>query len=287
MSDRPGWLRVAARESAGYRELTAEFAVSGLTTVCSESGCPNIWECYSRRHATVLIMGDVCSRACAYCRISSGSPQEVDVTETERVAGAVASLNLSDIVVTSVSRDDLADGGAEIYERTIEAIRMKAPQCRIEVLIPDFSGDWQALERVAAARPDMIGHNMETVARLFPDVRPQANYRLSLMLLKRLVASGMPVKSGIMVGLGERRTEIRQTLDDIAACGVKTIVIGQYLAPSPQHPPVRRYYRPAEFMGLAGYAQRIGFKRIISGPLVRSSYRGLILTPVSGAECLS
>jgi len=230
-----------------------------------------------------MIMGAVCTRSCGHCRMVQGRTQAVDPGEASRIAETVASLGLSRIVITSVARDDLDDGGARFFAAAVAAVRERAPNCRVELSIPDFGGSRRALEAVAASGPDMIGHNIEIVPRLWPRVRPEADYRLSIRLIRQLAVSGPAVKSGLMVGLGETRAEIRETLDDIAAAGVKAITIGQYLAPSERHWPVARYWRPAEFMGLAAYAQSAGFKRIICGPLVRGSYRGLITTPISEA----
>lgn len=271
---RPAWLRVTACESAGHERLTTELAKRRLRTVCRESACPNIGECFSRQQAAFMILGPVCTRTCRCCRIHQGRPRALDRTEPLRVAEAAAALNLKDVVVTSVSRDDLPDGGAGHFAATIRALRGALPTARIEALIPDFSGDWRALERVMEARPDVINHNLGTAARIFPVVRHKGDYRLSLTLLRRLVASGQSAKSGLMVGLGESRAEIREALQHIRGAGVESVTIGQYLPPTEEHWPVARYWRPAEFMGIALYAQRLGFKRVISGPLVRSSYRG-------------
>ena len=284
MPERPRWLKVKARTSSEFERISQTLKAGSLLTVCRESGCPNIWECFARGETTIMILGPVCTRCCGYCRIGQGRPSAADPAEPGRVAEAVASLELSSVVVTSVTRDDLDDGGARFFAATVTAIRKTAPGCHIELLIPDFGGDRRALEAVAAAGPDVIGHNIETVARLWPRLRPTADYRLSLTLLRRLAAAGLPAKSGMMVGLGETRAEVRETLDEIAAAGVKSFTLGQYLAPSERHWPVARYYRPAEFMGLAKYAQNAGLTRIISGPLVRSSYRGSVPTPILAAK---
>lgn len=274
MSSRPSWLRVKAKPDHNYHQMTAVFKKSRLSTVCESSACPNIWECFSRREATFLILGSICTRACGYCRIISGGPGKVDLSEPKRLAEAVQVLGLNNVVITSVTRDDLQDGGAGAFARTVRAVRGVSPSCFIELLIPDFAGNWAALEQVMEAGPDIIGHNIETVPRLHPELKPQSDYRLSMSLLRRSVMSGKKVKSGLMVGLGEARREIRQAIEDLAEAGVKSITIGQYLQPSDKQYPVARYYKPVEFMGLAAYAQRLGFRRIISGPMVRSSYRG-------------
>lgn len=222
----------------------------------------------------ILVLGSICSRSCGFCPIRSGLPKQVDNTEAERVAKAVASLKLSNIVISAVARDDLADGGAALLAATVDAIRNAAPACHIELHIPDFAGNTAALKRIIEAAPDVIGHNLESVPSLWPALRPQSDYRLSLSILKRLVEAGLAVKSGLMAGLGETRTEIEQMLKELAAAGVRSITIGQYVSPSSRHWPVRRYFDPAEFLEIAGYAQSLGFTRIISGPLVRSSHRG-------------
>ncbi|HEB13099.1 MAG TPA: lipoyl synthase [Actinobacteria bacterium] len=262
-------------------ELTDEFERNSLSTVCEETACPNIWECFFRREAAFLIMGTICTRACGHCRIKSGKPTVPQEGESRRIAESVASLGLESIVIASVARDDLHGGGAKYFVDTIKEIRARVPKCQIEVLIPDFGGDLNAVTEVVDARPDIIGHNIEVVSRLFPALRPQADYERSLAVLKKLVGDDMAVKSNIMVGLGETRSEIRAAGRDLVGLGLKTIMIGQYLQPSREHHAVRRYYRPAEFMGLAKYFQRLGFRRVVSGPIVRSSLRGVFhdLTP--------
>jgi lipoyl synthase len=274
MSARPAWLRVGARTNADFVRLASEFKKQGLSTVCQESICPNLWECFSRRDATFLILGSTCSRACGYCRLSAGRPEAPDESEPFRLAASVAALRLKSVVITSVTRDDLPDGGSGMFAAVVRAVRAAAPDCRIELLIPDFSGDRQALDQVVEARPDVIGHNIEVVPELFPLVRPEGSYKRSLEALRRLSETGIPVKSGLMVGLGETRAQIRRALRDIAGSGVDTVTIGQYLQPSARHAALVRYYRPAEFVGLAKYAAGLGFHRVLSGPLVRSSYRG-------------
>jgi len=233
-----------------------------------------------------MILGPVCTRACRYCRVHPGRPRALDHAEPLKVAEAAEVLGLKDVVVTSVSRDDLPDGGAGHFAATIRALRCSLPTSRIEALIPDFGGDWRALEQIMEARPDVISHNLETTARIFPAVRDRGDYRLSITLLKRLVTSGRNVKSGLMVGLGESRAEIREALQHIRGAGVESVTIGQYLSPTTAHWPVARYWRPAEFMGIALYAQRLGFKRVISGPLVRSSYRGSFFHSDFGGKVL-
>ncbi len=274
MSSRPPWLKVVSKSSEDQEELVSEFKKNNLATVCEKSACPNIWECFARRDTTFLIMGSVCTRECLYCRIMTGNPEKPNEFEPERLAKVVAKLNLRDVVITSVTRDDLEDGGASSFAETIRAIRRRSPASRIEALIPDFDGDLDAVVRVVESGPNVIAHNLETVSRLFPKLRPQADYARSLAILKQLTGTDISVKTGLMVGFGESRAEIRRAIEDIQAVGVKMITIGQYLQPSKNQFTVKRYYRPEEFMGLAKYCQRLGFSRIISGPLVRSSYRG-------------
>ena len=274
MPSRPPWLKVVAKISENQEELVSEFKKNNLATVCEKSACPNIWECFARRDTTFLIMGSVCTRACRYCRIITGNPEKPNEFEPERLAKAVAKLDLRDVVITSVTRDDLDDGGASIFAETIRAIRYHSAETKIEALIPDFDGNHDAIARVVESGPNVIAHNLETVSRLFPKLRPQADYTRSLAILKQLSGTDISVKTGLMVGFGESRAEIRKAIEDIKVVGVKMITIGQYLQPSKDQLPVKRYYRPEEFMGLAKYCQRLGFSRIISGPLVRSSYRG-------------
>ena len=273
MHSRPPWLKVVVKISQNQEELVREFKKNNLETVCEKSACPNIWECFARRDTTFLIMGSVCTRACRYCRIITGNPEKPSEFEPERLAKAVAKLNLRDVVITSVTRDDLEDGGAKGFAETIRAIRHHAAETKIEVLIPDFGGNPDAIAKVVESGPNVIAHNLETVSRLFPKLRPQADYTRSLAILKQLSGTDISVKTGLMVGFGESRAEIRKAIEDIQVVGVKMITIGQYLQPSKDQFPVKRYYRPEEFMGLAKYCQRLGFSRIISGPLVRSSYR--------------
>lgn len=242
--------------------------------MCRESACPNICECFSRRQATFLILGRSCTRSCGYCRVKADVPEPVDSTEPARLAAAVKSLGLRSVVITSVARDDLADGGAGQFASTVDAIKRNSPGCQTEVLIPDFCASMPALMKVVESGPEVIAHNIETVPGYFPFVRPQADYLRSLVVLKRLVKTGARVKSGLMVGFGETRGEIRVVLRDLAKIGVEAITIGQYLPPSNRHYPVARYWRPEEFLGLAKFARDLGFKRVVSGPLVRSSYRG-------------
>lgn len=246
-----------------------------LHTVCESARCPNQGECWEHRTATFMILGDVCTRACGFCAVTSGRPAgPPDENEPERVARAVELMNLKYAVVTSVNRDDQPDGGANIFARTIAAIRSLVPDCKVEVLIPDFRGDHSALETVVAARPDVLNHNVETVPRLYRQVRPGAIYGRSLELLRRAKqqAPEMPVKTGMMLGLGEERDEVLQAMSDLAAQGTDILTLGQYLQPTREHLPVVRFVHPQEFTEYKRMGQEMGFRHVESGPLVRSSY---------------
>ena len=273
---KPAWLKVRAPGGPNYLRLKALMRERGLHTVCEEARCPNIGECWEERTATFMILGDVCTRRCGFCAVAHGRPTWQDWGEPDRVAGTVATLGLAHVVVTSVDRDDLADGGAEIFARTIRAIRREAPSCRVEVLIPDFQGGAAALETVLAAGPDVLNHNIETVPRLYREVRPGSRYERSLELLGRAHTHGQgqaPVtKSGMMLGLGETLDEVRHTMADLAGAGVQLLTLGQYLRPSAKHLPVIRYVSPDEFRALAADGRRLGFRHVEAGPLVRSSY---------------
>jgi lipoic acid synthetase len=244
-----------------------------LHTVCEEAHCPNLGECWSRGTATFMILGDVCTRACGFCAVRTGLPsQPPDEAEPRRVAEAVARMGLRHAVVTSVNRDDRPDGGAGIFAGTVRAIRERVPACAVEVLVPDFKGRWEALQLVLDARPDVLNHNVETVPRLYREARPGASFERSLELLRRSAGQQLLTKSGVMVGLGEERAELEDALRAIRAAGTHVLTVGQYLRPSPQHLPVRRYYAPAEFEDLRAFARGLGFRHVESGPLVRSSY---------------
>jgi lipoyl synthase len=271
---KPDWLRVRAPGSPEYlatRRLMREWR---LNTVCEEAACPNIGECWKQRHATVMILGRVCTRACAFCNVATGRPDHLDPAEPERVGAAVAALGLDHVVVTSVDRDDLDDGGARHFARTIAAIRGAAPATTIEVLTPDFLRKEGALETVIAARPDVFNHNLETVPRLYAAVRPGARYFHSLRLLDRAkrLDPALFTKSGIMVGLGEDDTEVLQVMDDLRAAQVDFLTIGQYLPPTAKHCAVARFVTPAEFARLRGFAVAKGFLLVSASPLTRSSY---------------
>ncbi|NAZ36889.1 lipoyl synthase [Rubellimicrobium sp. CFH 75288] len=272
---KPAWIRVKAPTSAGYRATAAVVREHRLVTVCEEAGCPNVGECWAQGHATMMIMGEICTRGCTFCNVATGRPDALDPFEPGRVADAVARLGLSHVVVTSVDRDDLPDGGAEHFATTIRAIRRRAPGTTVEVLVPDFlrCGP-EALETVIAARPDVFNHNLETVPGLYPTVRPGARYFHSLRLLQRAkeMDPGVFTKSGIMVGLGEDRQAVLQVMDDMRAADVDFLTIGQYLQPTPKHHRVDRFVTPEEFAALEAAARGKGFLMVSASPLTRSSY---------------
>ena len=246
-----------------------------LHTVCESARCPNMGECWEHRTATFMILGNICTRACGFCAVPSGKPLgPPEQDEPERVAEAVERMGLRYAVVTSVNRDDQQDGGSAIFARTIAAIRRRVPGCRVEVLIPDFRGDWKALQTVMAAKPDVLNHNMETVPRLYRRVRKGALYERSLELLRRAaeMAPGLSTKTGMMLGLGETRDEVLQAMQEIAAQGTHILTLGQYLQPTPEHLPIERYLRPDEFSEFKHLGEKMGFKHVEAGPLVRSSY---------------
>jgi lipoic acid synthetase len=274
ISRKPAWIRVKAPTHPVYHETRRLMRENRLVTVCEEAACPNIGECWSQRHATMMIMGEVCTRACAFCNVATGLPQALDADEPARVADAVARLGLAHVVITSVDRDDLADGGAAHFAAVIRAIRTAAPATTVEVLTPDFLRKPGAIETVAAARPDVFNHNLETVPRLYPTVRPGARYYQSLRLLDRvkLLDPTIFTKSGLMVGLGEERAEIAQVMDDLRVADVDFITIGQYLQPTAKHAPVARFLPPEEFAELATTARGKGFLQVAATPLTRSSY---------------
>ncbi|HLI65533.1 MAG TPA: lipoyl synthase [Caulobacteraceae bacterium] len=271
---KPPWLRVRAPGSPGYKATRAIVKENGLATVCEEAACPNIGECWSVGHATMMIMGEVCTRACAFCNVATGLPGPLDPTEPERVGRAVAQMGLSHVVITSVDRDDLDDGGAAHFAAVVLAIRAAAPATTIEVLTPDFLRKGDAADRVIDARPDVFNHNLETVPRLYLSIRPGARYYQSLRLLER-VKSRDPdafTKSGLMVGLGEEKTEVMQVMDDMRVAGVDFLTIGQYLQPTRRHAAIERFVTPEEFDGYATIARAKGFLMVASSPLTRSSH---------------
>ncbi|MEW5982426.1 MAG: lipoyl synthase [Acidobacteriota bacterium] len=271
---KPEWLKVRAPGSPNYVRLKGLMREQGLHTVCEEAHCPNIGECWHHGTATFMILGDVCTRACGYCAVQHGRPPTLDLDEPVRVGRAVHDLDLQYVVITSVDRDDLEDGGAGVFAETVRQVRARRPSCRIEVLIPDFQGDERALCTVLDAGPDVLNHNTETVPRLYRMARPGGRYVRSLELLDRARRSAphIPTKSGLMVGLGEEWQEVVDTLADLHAAGVGILTIGQYLSPSAAHLPVVRYYHPDEFDMLRVTAVNMGFGHVECGPLVRSSY---------------
>ena len=272
---KPSWIRVKAPTSEGYKRTRDIMRDNQLVTVCEEAGCPNVGECWSQGHATMMIMGEICTRGCTFCNVATGRPDELDVFEPGRVAHAVEKLGLNHVVITSVDRDDLADGGAEHIAQTIRATRRKCPDTTIEVLTPDFlKCDDSALEIVVEARPDDFNHNLETVPGLYPEVRPGARYFHSLRLLQRVkeLDPSSFTKSGIMVGLGEERQAVLQVMDDLRAADVDFLTIGQYLQPTPKHHAVNRFVEPAEFADYEKAAYGKGFLMVSATPLTRSSY---------------
>ena len=273
-SKKPDWIRVKAPVSKGYGETHAIVRANGLHTVCEEAGCPNIGECWDKKHATFMLMGDICTRACAFCNVKTGLPGPLDGAEPGRVAEATAKLGLKHVVVTSVDRDDLDDGGAAHFAAVIRAIRARCPITTIEVLTPDFLRKEGAVETVAAARPDVFNHNLETVPSKYLTVRPGARYFASIRLLQRIkeLDPAMFSKSGIMVGLGEERNEILQVMDDLRAADVDFLTIGQYLQPTRKHHPVVRFVPPEEFKAYETIAYAKGFLMVSSSPLTRSSH---------------
>ncbi|MBX3457983.1 MAG: lipoyl synthase [Candidatus Paracaedibacteraceae bacterium] len=271
---KPDWIRVKAPVSQGYRETAELMKGLKLNTVCQEAACPNIGECWEKKHATVMILGDTCTRACTFCNVKTGRPDLLDPHEPERVAEAVAKMGLSHVVITSVDRDDLDDGGADHFARVIRQIRLFSPGTTIEILTPDFQRKDGAVEKIVEARPDVYNHNLETVPRLYSEVRPGARYFHSLRLLEKVkeIDPSIFTKSGIMVGLGETKPEIYQVMDDLRAANVDFMTIGQYLQPTPKHHPVLGYITPDEFDTYATMARGKGFLMVSSSPLTRSSY---------------
>ncbi len=271
---RPAWLRAPAPGGPNYRELKALVGELKLHTVCESAACPNIGDCWARRTATFMILGNVCTRRCGFCAVQKGAPLEADYDEPRRVAEAVAVMGLRYAVVTSVNRDDRRDGGAELFALTIRAIRSRNPGCHVEVLVPDFQGSRPAMETVLAAQPNVLNHNTETVPRLYRTVRPGSDYQRSLEMLAyaKQVAPEIPSKSGLMLGLGETDPEVIEVMGDLRRHAVDILTLGQYLRPSSDHLPIERYYSPEEFARYRRIGGEIGFKHVEAGPLVRSSY---------------
>ena len=270
----PGWLKVPMPGGPNFLELKRLMRSAELHTVCEEARCPNIGDCWERRSATFMILGDICTRRCYYCAVTTGRPTGVDIKEPDRLARTVKRMGLRYCVITSVNRDDLADGGAFIFALCIMRIRGQVPDCRVEVLIPDFDGSEAGLRSVVKARPSVLNHNIESTKRVFPRVRPRGDYRRSLDLLARAkdLDPSLPTKSGIIVGMGEEVDEIVDTMRDLRSVDCDLLTIGQYLRPSQRHLPVARFYNPGEFEELGAIGQSLGFKHVASGPLVRSSY---------------
>ncbi|MBI4027744.1 MAG: lipoyl synthase [Verrucomicrobia bacterium] len=271
-SRKPPWLKVRIPGGQAHIAVRRRVVEGRLHTVCESARCPNLGECWGRGTATFMILGDVCTRSCGFCAVHTGRPDEVDQDEPARVAEAIRLMGLNHAVITSVARDELADGGASVWAATIRAARQAALQCRIEALIPDFKGDETSLQTVLDANPDLLGHNVETVPRLYKKVRPQAKYDRTLQLLARAKARGFFTKSGLMLGIGEEPSEIEEVLRDLRAAGVDVMTLGQYLRPTAAHLPVARYLTPEEFAGWKSHGLAMGFKAVEAGPLVRSSY---------------
>jgi lipoic acid synthetase len=271
---KPDWIRIKLTTGENYQEIKSMMRSKTLHTVCEEARCPNIYECWANRTATFMILGDICTRACRFCAVNTGRPTELDLLEPERVAEAAENMGLNHCVITSVARDDLSDGGASIFAETIKAVRKRLPLCSVEVLIPDFMGNWDALKVVMDAKPDILNHNIETVKRMSNRVRAKAKYERSLELLKKAkeMQPNIPTKSSIMLGVGEEWDEILEAMDDLRAIDCDIMTIGQYLQPTPQHLNVVKYYHPDEFAKLKEEGMKRGFSHVESGPLVRSSY---------------
>ena len=271
---KPRWLKKRLPTGPEYEKIKELVGRDRLHTVCQEAKCPNMWECFSQQTATFLIMGSRCTRDCRFCSVAQGPVAPPDPAEPERVAAAARQMGLGYVVITSVTRDDLVDGGAAFFAETIEAVHRRIPAAKVEVLVPDFQGRAEALQAVLDARPDVLNHNIETVPRLYATVRPQASYRRSLQLLSRVkeYAPGLPIKSGLMLGLGESSEEVRATLKDLIDAGCRILTMGQYLQPSKAHLPVERFVPPEEFEKWRQVAIEIGFSEVASGPFVRSSY---------------
>lgn len=269
---RPEWLKVSLPQGDGYRFVKSLTDRHRLHTVCESARCPNVGECWGAGTATFMILGNVCTRSCGFCAVRTGRPPSLDLDEPRRVAAAVKTMLLTHAVITSVNRDELADGGASIFAATVRAIRAELPACRVEVLIPDFRGDWHALQQLLDAGPDILGHNTETVPRLYPVVRPQARYERTLELLQRAKQQGAFTKTGIMVGIGETDAEIGAVMRDLRGVNCDVLTIGQYLQPTKEHLPVDRFVAPEVFAQWRAAALALGFRYCESAPLVRSSY---------------
>lgn len=274
LANKPEWLKIKPQFGDVYREVKSLIAEHNLHTVCQEATCPNIGECFSARTATFIILGDICTRGCRFCNVKKGKPVDYDLSEPARVADACARMNMRFAVITSVTRDDLSDGGAEIFAETTRLIKAAIPTCGVELLIPDLMGDHDALRAILHSKPDVLAHNLETVPRLYRKVRPKARYQRSLDLLRAASQNekGIVVKTGIMLGFGETEEEILEVISDAAGHGCQMITVGQYLRPSEWHLPVEKYYHPEEFAEIKRKGEALGMKYIEAGPLVRSSY---------------
>jgi len=270
----PDWIRKKRRDETSLSAMKSLLRSHGLHTVCEEAKCPNIGECFGRGTATFMIMGDVCTRDCSFCGVRHGMPDPLDTSEPERLARAASHLNLKHVVITSVTRDDLDDGGASQFAEAVNSVRLSIPDCTVELLVPDFRGKIDPLTRVLSSKPDVLNHNVETVPRLYPLVRHKANYLRSLELLSRVneFDSSIVTKSGLMVGLGETSRDVKDVMIDLRACGLSIVTIGQYLRPPGSGLKVRKYYTPEEFSGLQEFGYRLGFGHVASGALVRSSF---------------
>ena len=269
---KPKWLRVKLPTGEAYREVRNIVSEHKLHTICESGHCPNMGECWGEGTATFMILGNICTRSCGFCNVMTGKPQEVDAFEPGRVAQSVKLMGVKHAVITSVDRDDLADGGAEIWAQTVRAIRHQSPGTTLETLIPDFAGKWDNLQKIIQVAPEVVSHNLETVRRLTKSVRIQAKYDRSLEVLKRLGDAGLRTKSGVMLGLGETIDEVVETMDDLRAVGCQVVTLGQYLQPTPKHLPVVEFIHPDVFAELKAIGQKKGFRHVESGPLVRSSY---------------
>jgi len=272
LGKRPDWLKVKLPTGRNFHDVKELMRKNRLNTVCEEARCPNLAECWNHRTATFMILGDTCTRSCGFCNVKVGLPNELDLDEPRRVADSVKALNLQHVVITSVNRDELRDGGASIFAETIRLIRQDMPECTIEILIPDFKGSTEAFEIILGNPPDILNHNLETVPRLYHAVRPQAKYERSLELIKWFHEHGLKTKSGIMVGIGEQKEEVLELMQDLVSHKCDILTIGQYLQPSPKHLPVHRYVTPEEFAEYKTRGLEMGFKIVESAPLVRSSY---------------
>lgn len=270
--ERPSWIRVKVPHSDQFARMRHLVETHQLHTVCESASCPNIGECWGRGTATFMILGNICSRNCRFCDVMPGQPHAPDEEEPRRVAEAVHVLALKHVVITSVTRDDLSDGGSRIWVETVRRIRAVRPVCRVEILIPDFQGDHTALQDVFDVNPDILGHNIETIPRFYPTARPQADYQQSLEVLRQAKARRLTTKSGVMLGMGETLEEVHEVMHDIRDTGCDILTLGQYLAPTPAHVPLMRYWTPEEFQQLREKGIQIGFRHVESGPLVRSSY---------------